>query len=133
MNIPDKMRSLREMHHLTQEEVAEKLNISHSTYAKLERGEQKIYIEKLQQIAQIFNMEVKDFFTDTQKVVLLINENGDYSANYYASNEAIIAELDKAKTTIQFQEKLLENNKELLLQKDNEINALKEIIALMKK
>lgn len=133
MNIPDKMRSLREMHHLTQEEIAEKLNISHSTYAKLERGEQKIHIEKLQQIAQIFNMEIKDFFTDTQKVVLLINENGDYSANYYSSNEAIIAELDKAKATIQFQEKLLESNKELLLQKDNEINALKEIIALMKK
>lgn len=62
MNIADKIRSLREMHQLTQENMAEKLHISPSAYAKLERGEQKIYIDKLEQIAQIFKMNMKDFF-----------------------------------------------------------------------
>lgn len=133
MNIPDKIRSLREMHHFTQETMADKLHISPSAYAKLERGEQKIYVEKLAQIAQIFNMDIKDFFSDVQKMVVLINENGDYSANYYSSNEAVLVELEKAKTTIHYQQKLLDNNAVLLLQKDNEINALKEIISLMKK
>lgn len=65
--------------------------------------------------------------------MILINENGDYSANYYSANETVLIELEKAKATIHYQQKLLENQTELLKQKDNEINALKEIINLMKK
>lgn len=70
---------------------------------------------------------------DATELLSLVNENGDYSANYYSSNEAVITELEKAKTTIQYQQKLLDSKDELLAQKDNEIAALKEIIALMKK
>ena len=41
-----------------QEQMAEKLNMSLNGYAKIERGESKIYLDKLDQIAQVFDIDV---------------------------------------------------------------------------
>lgn len=133
MEIHNKIRSIRKTQQWSQEEMAEKLGIAASSYAKIERGATKLNLDKLQKIAEIFNMDATELLSSDKGLVLLVNENGDYSANYYSSNEAVITELEKAKTTIQYQQKLLDSKDELLAQKDNEIAALKEIIALMKK
>ena len=101
--------------------------------ANIERGTTKLNIDKLQQIAEIFNIEMTELLTSDKSLVFLVNENGDYNANYYSCNDAILAELEKSKTIVQFQEKLLSSKDRLLEQKDNEITALKEIINLMKK
>lgn len=63
--------------------------------------------------------------TDNQQI------SGDnHGKNYYIfgknGHEMLLAELEKAELTIKHKD-------ELLIQKDNEIMALKEIIALMKK
>ena len=132
MNIPSKIRSLREMHQFTQENMAEKLNISPSAYAKLERGEQKIYTEKLEQIAQIFNMNTADFFTDNQKLVVWINESGQhYNSHYYSSSNDLAAELEKLNLTIQFKDEKITDLEKMLSQKDNEIQALKTLVQLL--
>lgn len=133
MEIQSKIRSIRKAQQRSQEEMAEKLGIAPSSYAKIERGAVKLNIDKLQQIAEIFNMDAVELLSSDKGLVLLVNENGDYSANYYSSNDAVLAELEKAKVTIQYQQKLLDGKDELLKQKDNEINVLKEMIALMKK
>jgi helix-turn-helix domain-containing protein len=133
MNIHDKIKSIRKTQQWTQEEMAEKLGITPSSYAKIERGTTKLNIDKLQQIAEIFNIEMTELLTSDKSLVFLVNENGDYNANYYSCNDAILAELEKSKTIVQFQEKLLSSKDRLLEQKDNEITALKEIINLMKK
>lgn len=133
MEIHNKIRSIRKTQQWSQEEMAEKLGMAASSYAKIERGATKLNLDKLQKIAEVFNMDATELLSSDKGLVLLVNENGDYSANYYSSNEAVITELEKAKTTIQYQQKLLDSKDELLAQKDNEIAALKEIIALMKK
>lgn len=133
MEIHNKIRSIRKTQQWSQEEMAEKLGMAASSYAKIERGATKLNLDKLQKIAEVFNMDTTELLSSDKGLVLLVNENGDYSANYYSSNEAVITELEKAKTTIQYQQKLLDSKDELLAQKDNEIAALKEIIALMKK
>ncbi len=133
MEIHNKIRSIRKTQQWSQEEMAEKLGMAASSYAKIERGATKLNLDKLQKIAEVFNMDATELLSSDKGLVLLVNENGDYSANYYSSNEAVITELEKAKTTIQYQQKLLDSKDELLTQKDNEIAALKEIIALMKK
>lgn len=125
MSIHNKIKSIRKTQQWSQEEMAEKMGISQSSYAKIERGETKLHIDKLVQIAEIFKMEINELLSSDKGLVLLVNENGDYSANYYSSNEAVLMELEKTKTVVQYQEKLLQ-------QKDHEIAALKEIIALMK-
>ncbi len=56
MEIHDNIKNLREENHLTQEDMADKLHMSTSGYAKLERGETKLFHEKLEKIADIFGL-----------------------------------------------------------------------------
>lgn len=126
MNTHEKIRILREMNHLSQEDMAEKLNMSSSGYAKIERGETKLYLEKLQQIAHILNIDIIELINSPERnICFLINENSQSSSNYYANNDALIIENEKLKLAINYKD-------ELLSQKDNEISSLKEIITLLK-
>ena len=44
MNVNEKIRIMREVRNWTQEEMAENLGMSHNCYAKIERGETKLYL-----------------------------------------------------------------------------------------
>lgn len=61
------------------------------------------------------------------------NNSQNIHANYYVSDNTVILELEKAKLTIEHYQTMLTHKNELLMQKENEIFALKEIIALLKK
>ena len=54
MGMHDKIRMMREIRQWSQEDMADKMNMSLSGYAKIERGETKLHYDKLVQIAQIF-------------------------------------------------------------------------------
>ncbi len=58
MALHDNIRQLRELNNWSQEEMAEQINMSKNGYAKIERGESKANIEKLEQIANVF----REFF-----------------------------------------------------------------------
>ncbi|OOF65635.1 helix-turn-helix domain-containing protein [Rodentibacter sp. Ppn85] len=124
MSVQDKIRGLREQNRLSQEEMAERLNMSPSGYAKIERGETKLYLEKLEQIAQVFNLDITDLI-NTKSICFLISENSQSSSNYYNSDEALIIENEKLKLSLSFQEQLIEQQK-------REIALLKEMNALLK-
>lgn len=47
MDIAKNLVNLRKEHHLTQEQMAEKLQMSKNGYAKLERGESKLNIKHI--------------------------------------------------------------------------------------
>ncbi|MCF7521980.1 helix-turn-helix domain-containing protein [Neisseria sp. ZJ106] len=127
MGLKEKIRMFRELHHLSQEEMANRMNMSLSGYAKLERGETKLHYDKLVQIAQIFNIDVVDLIDSDKGVVFFMNENGDNtSANYYSSNESMIVEVEKLKL-------ILSHKDELLEQKQKEIESLQKIIRLLEK
>ena len=127
MKINEKIKHLREGKHWSQEEMAQKLNMSKNGYAKIERGETKLYLEKLNQIAQIFNINLSDLVSDNDKnVFFFLNETHDQtSANYYGSDASSRIELEKLKMTVRHQE-------EIIAQKDREIAAQQEIITLLK-
>ena len=63
MSLNQKIRTLREQHLLSQEEMAEKMQMSLNGYAKIERGETKLRLDKLEKIAQIFSMDVVDLIS----------------------------------------------------------------------
>lgn len=48
MNINEKTRRILESKEWLQEQMAEKLNMSLNGYAKIERGETKLYLDKLE-------------------------------------------------------------------------------------
>lgn len=118
---------MREMNQWTQEEVAEKLGMSTTGYAKIERGQTNVSVEKLKQIAAIFNINVSQLLDDNEKFIICsIGDNHSNYNNYFSVNEKLASENEKLKLEIQLKDQLLN-------QKDNEINSLKEIIALLKK
>ena len=124
MELSEKIKIMRDMNHWTQEDVAEKLGISTTGYAKIERGETKLSLHKLEQIANIFNIDVLELMnTGGKGIVFLMNENSDNSSNYYSDNLA--TELEKFKMIVAHKD-------EIIQQKNDEICALKEIIALLK-
>ena len=63
MSVHDTIRTMRELNQWTQEDMAEKLDISVNGYSKIERGKSKLTLEKLEQIANIFNIKVSDLYS----------------------------------------------------------------------
>lgn len=89
MDIAKNLANLRKEHHLTQEQMAEKLQMSKNGYAKLERGESKINVEHLQQIANVFNIDIADLLKENRDLNLLIGNNYTNFLNNYNSKHEI--------------------------------------------
>lgn len=128
MELHEKIRVMREVKQWTQEEMADKLNMSPNGYSKIERGISKLNLEKLERIANIFNVDVIELMAKNDKSLFwIIGDNtNNNSSNYLGANEAIVAENEKLKT-------IIEHKDELLAKQNDEILALKEIISLLKK
>ena len=54
------MKLLRKKHGFSQEDVAINLHIEQNTYSRMERGETKLDVERLQQIASLYKISVYD-------------------------------------------------------------------------
>lgn len=140
MEYNQKIRALREIKQWSQEEMAEKLHMSLNGYAKIERGETKLTLDKLEQIANLFNMDALEFMHNANKgVYFMMNDTVDNNTVYYGIQETQTIELEKLKLEIQLKENMIAHKEELikakdqlLEQKQNEINSLKEIISLLK-
>lgn len=62
--IGERIKRIRESKNYTQEHVAGKLGISQNSYSKLETGGVKVTTDRLQQIADIFEIPVEQLWTD---------------------------------------------------------------------
>ncbi len=128
MNVNDKIRMMREMNNWTQEYVADKLHMSLTSYAKLERGESRLHLDKLTKIAEVFQVNIADLLSlDKQGLIWLIS--GDVSGNhgslnYYGSHDERNFQIEKL--TLQLQHKT-----EMLEQKDKLIEQLYAQISLL--
>ena len=137
MTIQDNIRYARENHNLTQEEMAERLNMTASGYAKIERGMTQLKFDKLEKIAQIFNMDIIELleFSDSGDTIIQSpNNSGDNATtNYFLNaNEKLVSEIEKLNTQIEYQTNLLKSKDELISEKDKQIQALNDVIALLK-
>lgn len=138
MSVNEKIRKLREAKEWSQEQMAEKMHMSLSGYSKIERGETKLYLDKLEQIAQVLDIDIVELINSGEKTIFLqINENPHLSTSYQGNNETfLLIEIEKLKLSLAHSEQRLEEKEQLLQkiieQKDAEINALKDIIELLK-
>ncbi len=124
MEIHDNIRLMRERQHLTQEEMADKLAMSPSGYAKIERGETKLYHEKLEKIADVLGVTVNQLLPpENQGVMVCLSEQTDCQNTVYFGDAGVEVSILKQQVNHQ---------KEMLSQKENEIQALKEIVELLK-
>ncbi|PJG83044.1 helix-turn-helix domain-containing protein [Caviibacterium pharyngocola] len=143
MEVNEKIRKLREAKDWSQEQMAEKLNMSLNGYAKIERGEVKLYWDKLEQIAQVLDIDIVGLLTSGEKNVCFQIESplgsvfqGSRESDYMIEIERLKLALSHAQESLAFAEKNLVEKETLLnriiAQKDNEISALKDIVALLK-
>ena len=124
MNLNQKIRTIREQNAWSQEEMATKMNMSVNGYAKIERGETKLRLDKLEQIAQIFNLDIVELLSSDQQNVFLISEHSNLSSNYYSKSSGNDFVIEKLNLIIMHKD-------ELLQKQSDEIASLKKIIALL--
>lgn len=120
----EKIRLLREMHNWSQEEMAARIHMSKNGYAKIERGESKLNLDRLGQIAQVFDMDLIELMNISKKGLVYLyseNNNGVQCDSYYQGAEALVAENEKLQL-------MLAHKDELLAQKDKEIALLQALL-----
>lgn len=134
MVIHNQIRFMREAKQWSQEDMAEKLDMSVSGYAKIERGETKLDINRLQKIAHIFDMDILEFMQQAEKgVVFLMSDNGDnanYQATYYGE-QALGQEIDKLKIIIDHKEELIQQKEYIIRQQLNELEVLRKLVNVL--
>ncbi len=86
----EKIRTLREIKHWSQDKMAEQVGMSKNGYAKMERGESRLTVETLDKVAQAFDMDMVELINFTDKgMVCLFSENN--SGTHYGNFNELIA------------------------------------------
>ena len=108
MKVHEKIRFMRESRDWSQEEMAAKLNMSVSGYSKIERGETKGYIPKLEQIAKEFDMELMELLSFGERHIL-INENSNHGCNVIGSSTELTFENQKLHLMLDHKDETIEH------------------------
>lgn len=132
MSVNEKIRKFREAKDWSQEQMAEKLNMSLNGYAKIERGESKIYLDKLEQIAQVFDIDVIELMQSDGKNICFQIESPLGSVYQGGGETQLSIEIERLKLALSHASEKEELLNKLLEQKDSEIQALKDLIHLSK-
>ena len=134
MKTHEKIRLMRELKQWSQETVAEKLNLSTNGYAKIERGETKLNLPRLEQIATIFHVDLMDLLQPGDNgFICQINEGDNNNISFYdAPSNELFAEIEKLKLTISHQKELILHKDQMLQQKTDENVLLKELVSSLR-
>lgn len=140
MNARDQLRqNIRDLHEdkrLTQAAMAEKLGMSETGYAKIERGESGVKIDRLRQIAQVLEVNIVDLIPFGDDVITLSNSNDNFSNsnNFNLSLEppALEAEILNLRNMIAMKNELLDGRDREIAALQQQIWALKELVSSLK-
>lgn len=78
MEIGTKIKKIRELKNFTQEYMAQKLNVSQSTYSRFEKNDYDLTMSQLQHISEIFEIKFEDLLNFNEKLVF---------NNYHQANQ----------------------------------------------
>ncbi|MEI6746348.1 MAG: helix-turn-helix transcriptional regulator [Methylococcaceae bacterium] len=130
MQVCEKIKHLRQAQNLSQEEVAEKLGMTANGYGGIERGEVDIKLSRLQQLSELFSVELFELLDRREQNVF--NFSDATTQNHWnissksPEHTNFKHEIEKLQLVVEKLESMLESQKA-------EISYLKEIIELMKK
>lgn len=130
MQTHEKLRVMRQCRNWTQEEMAEKLGWTLNSYAKVERGEIDIKLDKLKKIANVIGVDMQELIDSNEKTVFNFAENRNQSnlshCTILLTETQCANELEKAHLLLEERHKEIEYLKQ-------QVTQLQEIILLMKK
>jgi transcriptional regulator with XRE-family HTH domain len=132
MEISERIKFMRTFKGWSQDEMAAKLHMAVSGYAKIERGETDIPFSRLKQIANTFEIELSHLIGLNEKNVFNVTGNCDTHDNSSTINiypcQAAKLQHEKEKLQIMIEQK----DKEIALLQQQNID-LREVISLLKK
>lgn len=101
-------------------------------YAKIERGESKIYLDKLEQIAQVFDIDVVELMHSDGKNICFQIESPLDSVYQGGGETQLLVEIERLKLALSHasEKEMLLNT--LLSQREKEIQTLEELINILK-
>lgn len=134
MNNQDKIIENIKMHRkqqdLTQQEMAERLHMSVTGYAKIEQGKTGLDAKRLYQIAEVLNVGLYDLVPNNNDSVVVITNSSDVLNNSPFSiaigSEALESEVKQLKY-------MLDAKDEVLAAREREIKSLKDQIEALQK
>lgn len=141
MQIGEKIKTVRELNQLSQEEIAHALHMSVNGYAKLERGETRLYFDHLERIAKALNVGVGDLLAINEKTMLCLVNDGVIITNQqnsnhenedvrqYFSGDKTQAELEKYQLMLEHKDELLQQQAERIAILDDLVKSLKQQLA----
>lgn len=133
MKVNEKIRILREHKHWSQEDIAHKLNISANAYSKIERGETRLNLPRLEQLAEIFEMDIIELLQTDVPQYHVGNYNNNSEISFYANvPNDFTSEIEKLRQVIHHQQELLDTKELFIKQQNRELETLKELIELLK-
>lgn len=115
MKTNEKIRQLREEHNWTQEEMAIKLNMSKNGYAKIERGDTRSNLHRLEQIAEVFGIDIMELLSygeDAQFQFNNLSNNESVSNTFFAlGKNNLQEEVQKLQILLSHKDEIIENLK----------------------
>lgn len=128
MKSHDIIKNLRLEKNWSQKDVAEKLNISVNGYSKIERGKSSINTERLNELAEIFDVSPHDLLPkhEQSSTYLIIKGDNNQGSNFYHAPQDVANEMEKLRLKIQYQEQLLQQQERELQNMQNLIDLLKQ-------
>ena len=107
--------------------MTEKLEMSINGYAKIERGKTTVNMLRLEKIADVFQVDIRDLMptNEGRHVYMSIKGNHNQGHNFYNADQELVFENERLKTELQHREKLL-------AQQARELETLQNILELLK-
>jgi transcriptional regulator with XRE-family HTH domain len=107
IKVGNKLMSIREERKLNQNEMAELLGISPSSYGRIERNESSPDLDQLVQFSKTLNVPIQDFLPDTFSIHN--NHNGGQAGiifgtfNYYTDKNAEVVKMESENRLLQLE------------------------------
>lgn len=134
MQVHENIRAKRRSKGLTQEEMADKLAMSANGYGDIERGLSDIKLSRLEQIAELLDVELVELFENVNNNTLnLLGTSNTGTVNLNRGTINISPEYSELKMELERQKLLCANKDREIELKDQEIRYLKDIIEVFKK
>lgn len=136
MKTYEKIRQLREEKKWSQEYMASRLGLSPNGYAKIERGETRLTLTRLNEVAQILEIDIFELMqSETQNIDYQIgnnhiNHSRDFTIYGSFEHKDLIQELEKLKLVIRHQEEMLAHKELLLNQQSRELEMAQKMLAM---
>jgi transcriptional regulator with XRE-family HTH domain len=129
MEVYEKIKFIRLFKGWSQEEMAEKLQMTPNGYAKIEQGKVDINLSRLEKISETLGVELAQLVGLNNKNVFNFIENHDALICFTDSNHQALHNVDQTTCKYELEKTLLilEQKDKEIEQKDKEIVYLKEI------